>query len=170
MIKDDLMKKKIIALFFIGGIIATFFELHARYIANIFLTHSTDAIIKMLIKAFFEGSILFSILTWGRKLRFQRIWKCYILYLILLVLYYFVRMYTVTFSVFMSLLPLLLIVVIISKIPVINSYKSTDICIMGLRLIVDIIIDVALLLLVFYPLLTLANKWIEKKESSEDNI
>ncbi len=31
----------------------------------------------------------------------------------------------------------------------------------------DVIIDVALLLLIFYPLLTLINKWLMKKENKD---
>ncbi len=109
------MKKKIISSFFIGGIIATFLELFVIYRQGVFLTHENHYIIIMVITAFFEGALLFSILTWRKKLHFQWSPKSCFLYVSLLIFYYLVRGISVMLSLVISALPSALFGVLISN-------------------------------------------------------
>jgi hypothetical protein len=150
------MKSKLILSFVIGGTVGILFELLWIWHGKIYLTHSPHSVVSMIMTAFLEGAFLLLILTWRGRIRFHRIIKNYLLYLVFLVVYYFIREITVTLSLFISILPSALFGVMISKLT--GLEVSMEVVGTGFT----VLIDVALLLLVFYPLLTLGNKWAEK--------
>ncbi len=157
------MKMKIIISYFLGGVLAAFLELLSIYRQNVFLTHETHSIVIMVITAFMEGSLLFTVFTWRNKIQYKCSWQSCILYIGLLVLYYYVRGITMTFSLFMSTLPSVFFGLIIFKL----TGMKVSMEIVGT--VFTVLIDVALLLLVFYPLLTIGNRWVSKKQSTINN-
>ncbi len=152
------MKKKIILSFFIGGILTAFFELLSLYRQDVFSTHETHPIVIMIITAFMEGSFLLLVFAWRNKLQFQTTWRCFIFYIGLLLLYYYIRGITVTFSLFFSTLLSAFSGLLIFKI--IGIKISMEFVGMAFTVFIDVI----LLFLVFYPLLTFGNRWLVKGE------
>jgi len=154
------MKKKIILSFVIGGILGVLCELLWIWRGETYRTHERSAIVIMIMTAFMEGAFLFVILTWRNQMRFHRSLRRYLFYLVFLVLYYYVREITATFSLFMSTLPSALFGVMILKLT--GMKVSMEVVGTGFT----VLIDVALLLLIFYPLLTVGNRWVGRKQST----
>jgi hypothetical protein len=141
------MRHRLLISSLIGGVLGVVCELLSLYHGNIFSTHESRMINIMLVKSFIEGALLVVILSWRNKIHYVSTWRWYGLYFALVIIFFFVRGISMTIGLFLS--PLVVVVFPLRGLlleRVIDAFS--------------LVVDIVILVLIFLPLLTIGNRWL----------
>lgn len=153
------IKRDLILSLPIGGVIGVLCELLHIYHRKVIFTHEPRIITIMLITSFFEGAFLLLLLMWRNRLCLFSSLRSYALYASAIVFYFFIRKITMIIGLLISQFT-----VVIFPLRGMLLERFIDVS--------SLLIDLLILLLIFYPLLTLGKKLVEKsrrKDMDSDN-